>query len=145
MKVTPCAFPILQLSLLLLLLAAGSINLSAQATARPSRGATLFAANCSSCHGSDATGDTSLGKALGAANLHAPEVQNLSDTTLKRVITGGSGNMPSFGGQLSDAELTQLVSYLREIGGSKSASLSFGCSRCPRHCATHRRCNSTPD
>ena len=145
MNPTPCAFPKLLVSLLLLLLAAGSINLSAQATARPSRGATLFAANCSSCHGSDATGDTSLGKALGAANLHAPDVQNQSDAALKKAIAGGTGNMPSFGGQLSDAELIQLVSYLREIGGSKSASLGSGCPRCPWRHAPHRHCNSTPD
>ncbi|MBZ5706456.1 MAG: cytochrome c [Acidobacteriia bacterium] len=145
MKPTPCAFPKLQVSLLMLLLAAGSINLAAQATAKPSRGATLFAANCSSCHGSDATGDTSLGKALGAANLHAPDVQNLSDAALKKVIAGGSGNMPSFGRQLSDAELALLVSHLREIGGSKSVTLGSPHPRCTRHRAAHRCCNSTLD
>lgn len=145
MKPTPGAFPRLLVGLLLLFLAAGSINLSAQATAKHSRGAILFAANCSSCHGSDASGDTSLGRALGAANLHAPDVQNLSDAALQRVIAGGTGNMPSFGGRLSYSELTQLVTYLREIGGSKSASLGSGCSRCPGHRSSHRRCNSTPD
>ena len=145
MKPTPGAFPRLQVGLLLLFLAAGSINLSAQATPKPSRGAILFAANCSSCHGSDATGDTSLGRALGAANLHAPDVQNLSDAALKKFIAGGTGNMPSFGRQLSDTELTLLVSHLREIGGSKSASLGSGCPRCPGYRSSHRRCNSTPD
>jgi mono/diheme cytochrome c family protein len=131
--------------LLVLLLAAASINLSAQATAKPSRGAILFAANCSSCHGSDATGDTSLGRALGAANLHAPDVQNLSDAALKKAISGGAGNMPSFAARLNDADLTQLVAHLRDIGGSKSARLGSRCPRCPWHRATHRRCNSTPD
>jgi cytochrome c oxidase cbb3-type subunit 3 len=131
--------------LLLLFLAAGSINLAAQATPKPSRGAILFAANCSSCHGSDATGDTSFGRALGAANLRSPDIQNLSDAALKRVIAGGTGNMPSFGGRLSDSELTQLVTYLREIGGSKTASLGSGCPRCPGHRLSHRRCNSMPD
>lgn len=145
MQPTPGPFSRLRVSLLMLLLAAGSINLSAQATAKPSRGAILFAANCSSCHGSDATGDTSFGKALGAANLHAPDVQNLSDAALKKIIAGGTGNMPSFGGRLSDSELTQLVTYLREIGGSRSASLSSGCPRCPGHRSRHRRCNSTPN
>jgi cytochrome c oxidase cbb3-type subunit 3 len=144
-KPTPGAFPRLQVSLLMLLLAAGSINLSAQATPKPSRGAILFAANCYSCHGSDANGDTSLGRALGATSLHAPDVQNLSDAALKRVIAGGTGNMPSFGGRLSDSELTQLVTYLREIGGSKSASLGSGCPRCPGHRSSHRRCNPMPD
>jgi mono/diheme cytochrome c family protein len=131
--------------LLMLFLVALSSILAAQATPKPSRGATLFHANCVSCHGSDATGGTSLGRALGAANLHAPDVQNLSDAALKRVVAGGTGNMPAFGGRLSDSELTQLVTYLREIGGSKSASLGSGCPRCPGHRSSHRRCNSTLD
>lgn len=145
MKPTPCPFPKLQVSLLMLFLAAASINLSAQVAARPSRGATLFAANCASCHGSDATGDTSIGKALGAANLHSLGVQNLSDADLKKIIAAGKGSMPSFAGRLNDADLTQLVAHLREIGNCTYAASSPSCQQCARQRAAHRRCNSTPD
>jgi len=137
-KPATCAFPKLQISLLTLLLAAGAAGLFAQAPPKPSHGATLFAANCFSCHGSDATGDTSLGRALGAANLRAPDVQNLSDAALKKVIAGGNGNMPSFGGQLGEADLTQLVTYLREIGRTTYASSRPDGPRCARRHAAHR-------
>jgi mono/diheme cytochrome c family protein len=135
----------LRIGLLILFLAAANTYLAAQAMARPSSGATLFEANCSSCHGSDANGNTALGKALGAANLHGEDVQNLSDVALKKVIEDGRGNMPSFARHLSDEQLTQLVTYLREIGGAKSAGLGSGCPRCPQHRAGHRHCRSRVD
>jgi mono/diheme cytochrome c family protein len=103
---------------LLTLFLATASALTAWASPQFSRGATVFKANCSYCHGSDATGSTALGKSLGAANLHARAIQKLSDSTLKMIIAHGSGRMPSFG--LSDAELTLLISYLREISGSKN-------------------------
>ena len=107
------------------------------ASPRPSRGAQVFKANCSYCHGSDATGNTELGRSLGAANLHNRAIKNLSDSTLKTIIANGSANMPSFG--LSDAEMIVLIAYLRQISGSKNVEeVRNSHPRCMRPWVAHR-------
>jgi mono/diheme cytochrome c family protein len=64
---------------------------------------------CSACHvlkDADATGH--VGPSLdGDANL--------TQTFLVNRITNGQGAMPAFGGQLSDAEIAQLASYIAKV------------------------------
>jgi mono/diheme cytochrome c family protein len=38
---------------------------------------------------------------------------------IKKVISEGKGNMPPFGGQLTDAEITQLAQYVHSLPKSK--------------------------
>jgi len=122
---------------LLALVLATAAALTAWASPQFSGGATIFKGNCSYCHGPDATGDTALGRSLGAANLHDHAIQNLSDSSLKKIIANGSANMPSFG--LSDAEMTLLVSYLREISGPKNMEeVGDKNQRCMRPWVAHR-------
>ena len=121
----------------LALVLASAAAIAGPARQQSSRGAALFKANCSYCHGPDATGNTELGKSLGAANLHSRAIQNLSDSTLKSIIVNGSANMPSF--TLSDAEMTVLVSYLREMSGSKNVEeVRYQHPGCMRPWVAHR-------
>jgi|1185.fasta_scaffold170997_1 mono/diheme cytochrome c family protein len=63
-------------------------------TAMPSRadeakGAALFHANCMMCHGSDASGNTAIGKQNKIKDLKSPEVQKQSDAKLAEIISKG--------------------------------------------------------
>ena|SRR5579863_3952326 len=79
-------------------------------------GKAIFTSKCALCHGADATGNTAVGKSFKVKNLRSPEVRNLSDADLKTVITTGKNKMPPFKGKLTDAQIDQVISYIRELG-----------------------------
>ena len=81
-----------------------------------SPGKSLFTSKCALCHGADASGQTAIGKSLKIPDLHSSEVQKLSDAELKTIISGGKNKMPAFKGKLTDAQIDQAVSYVRELG-----------------------------
>ena len=92
------------------------ITISSLASAEGSPGAAIFKAKCVLCHGADGTGNTPLGKQLQAANLRSKDVQKKADAELRKVIHDGQTNMPAFGDQLSDEEITQVLKYVRTLG-----------------------------
>lgn len=78
-------------------------------------GTRLFAQNCASCHGDDATGDT-------APTLNAKEfLSSTSDDQIRLLVSGGvSGTDMSawsldYGGPLTDEQVRQIGAYLREL------------------------------
>ena len=78
-------------------------------------GSELFATNCSSCHGKDATGGS-------APVLNAKEfLKGTTDDQIRALIAGGiSGtDMPAwslaFGGTLTDEQVLQVTTYLRSL------------------------------
>jgi mono/diheme cytochrome c family protein len=71
-----------------------------------------FASKCAPCHGADGTGNTPMGKKIGAKSLGSAEVQKKSDADLNKIITGGNGKMPSFK-QLTPAQIAGLVKFVR--------------------------------
>ena len=79
-------------------------------------GKAIFASKCSLCHGPDGKGTTSIGKNLKIADLHSADVQKLSDDDLKTLITNGKNKMPPFKGKLTDEQILQVISYIRELG-----------------------------
>jgi len=86
-------------------------------------GKRLYARHCASCHGSNAEG--------GAGNDLIPAAPDLTDSEWKHGSTDGeifsaikNGvppelNMVPFGDQLKDAEIWNVVNYLRSIAKSK--------------------------
>ena len=91
------------------------ITISNLAWAEGSPGAAIFKTKCVLCHGADGTGNTPLGKQLQAANLRSKDVQQKPDAELRKVVHDGQTNMPPFGDQLSDEEITQVVKYVRSL------------------------------
>jgi mono/diheme cytochrome c family protein len=70
------------------------------------KGHALFAKNCSPCHGPNAQGGE-------GPNLHGLK---LTDQIITRTIKDGiKSEMPSFGTRFKDAELRDLVAYLRSL------------------------------
>lgn len=79
-------------------------------------GKSIFTTKCALCHGPDGTGKTSIGKSLKIPDFRSPEIKNLSDANLKTVVSGGKNKMPAFKGKLTDAQIDQVISYVRELG-----------------------------
>ncbi len=71
-------------------------------------GATVYAANCASCHGSDGSGG--VGPALGGGAVVAA-IPDADDQVV--VITDGRNGMPSFAGRLSPEEIEAVTDYTR--------------------------------
>ncbi|HVA95312.1 MAG TPA: cytochrome c [Candidatus Dormibacteraeota bacterium] len=90
------------------------------ATGNAEAGHKLFDQNCASCHGPDGTGDTAIGKAVGAKNLTAAEAQKLTDAQIYTQIDKGKGNMPPFGDSLDKAKIDDLVAYVHTLGKKKA-------------------------
>jgi mono/diheme cytochrome c family protein len=93
-----------------------------QATTAESKvaaGEAVYQARCVLCHGGDGRSQTTLGKQLGALDLHSPLVQKKTDAEIKNVILHGQKNMPPFDGQITSAEIDQVISHLREFGKKK--------------------------
>jgi mono/diheme cytochrome c family protein len=83
-------------------------------------GQKLFDTTCVKCHGADGTGNTVVGKAVGAKDLGAPEAKKLTDAEIHTQIEQGKGNMPPFGGSLNKAQIDSLIPIVRAFG-KKSA------------------------
>jgi ubiquinol-cytochrome c reductase cytochrome c subunit len=78
------------------------------ATADQSAGQDLFSLNCAACHTIEGSGD-----AL-AFGTNAPSLQNRSVTAQQVVeaMRTGPANMPRFSGNLTDAQVADIVSYV---------------------------------
>jgi cytochrome c553 len=78
-------------------------------------GAVLFAQNCSRCHGPDGRG---------GRESHAPNLTqvHLSDQQIGDTIRHGkSGQMPAFGDQLNDQQVSALATYVHSLEASSSS------------------------
>jgi mono/diheme cytochrome c family protein len=78
-------------------------------TSNASPGATVFAANCARCHGSDGGGG--LGPQLSGGAV----AKDLSEAEEIAVVTKGRSGMPAFGGDLSPEQIKQVVAYTRTL------------------------------
>ena len=101
---------------LLLVVLAGLAFWSAPAAADA---AANYKAKCAMCHGADGKGDTPAGKKMGVNDLTSPEVQKASDAELIAITTKGKNKMPGYGGKLSDAEIKDLIGYIRQLAKGK--------------------------
>jgi mono/diheme cytochrome c family protein len=76
----------------------------------------IFDTNCAKCHGPDGTGNTVVGKAVGAKDLGSAEAKKLTDADIRMQIDQGKGNMPPFGGTLNKAQIDSLIPIVRAFG-----------------------------
>ncbi len=81
------------------------------------KGALVFAANCSPCHGVDGKGN----QQMGAPNLTTHVWLYGSDTSdiVHRIDVGGGGVMPAWGQKLDPATIKALAVYVHTLGGGQ--------------------------
>ncbi|MBZ5661134.1 MAG: cytochrome c [Acidobacteriia bacterium] len=93
-----------------------------------SDGQKLYDNNCAKCHGSDGSGSTAIGKAVGAKDLRSDEAKKLTNAEITTQIDQGKGNMPPFGGTLDKAQINSLIPIIREFSKKAAApSKKAGC------------------
>jgi len=69
-----------------------------------------YKAKCAMCHGPDGMGKPPMG-----TNLTSADAQGMSDADLTAAITNGKGKMPAYKGKLTDAQISDLVKYIRTL------------------------------
>lgn len=74
-----------------------------------------YKAKCQMCHGATGAGDTPAGKSMKARPLNSPEVVKQSDEELAAIIRNGKNKMPAYKGKLTDAEINDLVKFIRTL------------------------------
>ncbi len=83
--------------------------------------ASTWSDNCAKCHGADGKGETKIGKKLHVKDYTDAKVQaELKDDEMAKAIAdgvkeGGKEKMKSFKADLSTAEITELVAYVRKF------------------------------
>ncbi|MGC2673372.1 MAG: cytochrome c [Candidatus Acidiferrum sp.] len=81
--------------------------------------ASLYKAKCALCHAADGSGNTAVGKKLGARDFASPEVSKETDEQLVEITAKGKNKMPGYEKSLKDAEIKGLVAFIRELGKKK--------------------------
>ena len=95
-------------------LAVLSASLAIPAVAQQS-GETTYKAKCAMCHGADGTGNTPIGKNMKLRSLKSPEDIKLTDAELFRDTKSGVGKMQGYAGKLTDAQINDVVAYIRTL------------------------------
>ncbi|CAM3906107.1 MULTISPECIES: cytochrome-c oxidase, cbb3-type subunit III [Paracoccus] len=80
-------------------------------------GATVFADNCTACHGEDGKGD----RTQGAPDLtDAVWLYGSDPATITRIVHDGPfGVMPSWSSRLSEADIRAVAAYVHSLGGGE--------------------------
>lgn len=103
----------------ILAIAAVAIGMALWSTPAAADAAANYKAKCAMCHGADGKGETPVGKKMGAHDFASPEVQQMSDAELITITTKGKNKMPAYGGKLSDADIKDLIAYIRQLAKGK--------------------------
>jgi cbb3-type cytochrome c oxidase subunit III len=101
-------------------LAGSQAKISGSEFAEPASAAearSLYARHCSSCHGGDGRSRTAKGRQTHARNIADSGWQNdVSDERIFNSINNGRGaKMPKFEHKLSESQIDQLVTYVRQL------------------------------
>lgn len=78
-------------------------------------GAAIYKTKCAMCHGADGTGNTPVGKSMKVRSFKSDEDVKASDATLIKQTKEGVGKMPAYAGKLTDAQIQDVVTYIRTL------------------------------
>ena len=88
---------------------------SAGRTLAQGAGEETYKANCQMCHGERGAADTPAGKAMGAKSFKGPELPKMSNAAVMAIIKNGSGRMPAFKDRLTDGQIKDVLTFIREF------------------------------
>ena len=74
-------------------------------------GKALFNEKCAMCHNTDGTGKA----AMKVDSFKTPDSVKKTDAQLIAITADGKGKMPPYKGKLSDAQISDLVKYIRTL------------------------------
>jgi len=102
-----------QLLSVFLLVCAGIFVSAAAAGAQDAAG--VYKAKCVACHGADGKGNTPAGKNMKVRDFASPEVAKETDAELIEITAKGRNKMPGYANSLKDAQIKELVAYIRDL------------------------------
>jgi cytochrome c6 len=82
-------------------------------------GESLYKTKCASCHAADGSGNTPMGKKLGAHDFRSEEVQKMTDEQLTEITAKGKNKMPGYEKSLKPEQIKDLVAYIRQLAQKK--------------------------
>ncbi|MGB6132756.1 MAG: cytochrome c [Acidobacteriaceae bacterium] len=80
-----------------------------------SGGADTFKTKCAMCHGPDGLATTSMAKMLKIPSFKSPDLVKAPDSQLIDATKNGKGKMPAYNGKLTDAQIKEVVAYIRTL------------------------------
>lgn len=80
-----------------------------------SAGEKVYKAKCTGCHGPDGTAATAAGKATKTPSICTDEAKKATDAAWTEVITKGKNKMPSYDKKLTEAEIKDVIAYMRSL------------------------------
>ncbi len=98
---------------------AAAVVLLAASIAAPafaqSAGAATYKAKCAMCHGPDGTAATPVGRMMKVPSFTSPAAKAASEASLIAITKNGKGRMPAYNGKLTDAQIKEVVSFIRTL------------------------------
>ena len=79
-----------------------------------SNGEQVYKAKCAMCHGQDGLATTPVAKMMSVPSFKSAAVAKLTEAEMVATTTDGKGKMPSYKGKLTDAQIHDVVAYIRE-------------------------------
>jgi cytochrome c6 len=78
-------------------------------------GADIYKAKCAMCHGADGLATTPTAKNFKVLSFKDPAEINAPDAQFIANTTNGKGKMPAYAGKLTDAQIKDVISYIRTL------------------------------
>jgi mono/diheme cytochrome c family protein len=78
-------------------------------------GGDTYKAKCAMCHGADGLAATPMAKTMKVLSFKASEMVKATDAQFIASTTNGKGKMPAYKGKLTDAQIKDVVSYIRTL------------------------------
>ncbi len=78
-------------------------------------GAATYNAKCQMCHAADGSGSAPAGKAMKAPSFLSPAAVKEPTANLIAITSTGKGKMPAYSGKLTDAQIKDVVAYIRTL------------------------------
>ena len=94
------------------------VALLATAVAAPvlaQSGESTFKAKCAMCHGADGLASGGMGKMMNIPSVKSPDFRKLSESEMIADTTNGKAKMPAYKGKLTDAQIKEVVAYMRSL------------------------------
>ncbi|MFZ0631811.1 MAG: c-type cytochrome [Acidobacteriaceae bacterium] len=78
-------------------------------------GESTFKAKCAMCHGADGLATGPMAKAMKIPSVKSPDFMKLSESDMIGDTTNGKNKMPAYKGKLTDAQIKEVVAYMRTL------------------------------
>jgi len=75
----------------------------------------IYKARCAMCHGQDGLATTPVAKMMNVPSFRSPAAMHHTAAQLIDITNNGKGKMPAFKGKLTEAQIEQVVEYIRHL------------------------------